>query len=116
MSSRAVTTAIGLPQQGTIKVSQMDTARARAKALKAAGAASMADGRRDRAARAGKAAGKASKRMWKAKALRAEGDGPCPMRSVLEAATAGDKDAVTRAVNLYGPGWRAMARRLLRQE
>ena len=108
--TRAVTTAIGLPPQGTIKVSQMG--RVRKQARSKAGPKLFGPSQ----ANAVKVASRLrSQRAKSLKASEAVAD-ECPARAVLEAAMAGDRDAVTRAVNLYGSGWREMARRLLGQE
>ena len=110
MTHRAVTTAIGLPPQGTIKVSQMERARRHTKAARKTGnVVKMANA-------GGNASKRNAKRLVQAKKVAEMPPMPCPVRAVLEAAKAGDKDAVTRAVNLYGIGWPGLAERLLGPE
>lgn len=90
-----------------IKAEQVAKTRERNTALKAAGAAPMADGRSDRAANAVSAAKRAGGRIKKALEVARMEPMECPMKTLLEAARAGDEYAMWQAENVYGKSWRA---------
>jgi hypothetical protein len=90
----------------TIKAEQVAKTRERNTALKAAGAAPMADGRSDRAANAVSAAKRAGGRIKKALEVARMEPMECPAKALIDSARAGDPDAIRRADNIYGKTWR----------
>jgi hypothetical protein len=104
-----ITTAIGLPPSGTIKLSQAEKARVYYRAMGSLTGVSRRAESVARQKKAAKAGGKAYRQRERSrKAVEAQAD-ECPRRVLLTAALAGDKDARWTAQQLFGDGWRKLA-------
>ena len=106
-----INTAIGLPPSGTVKLSQVEKARAYYRAMGALTGVSRRAESVARQKKAAKAGGKAFRQRERSrKAVAAQAD-ECPRRVLLTAALAGDNDARWTVQQLFGEGWRKLAAR-----